>query len=133
VKSCAWLLFVMLAAASAWAKPKVAVKVKADEGLIRDRPTYSLSPIGVGPSTQNTIDAPVVFMNVTVASDNGQAVALNNGQWCVTGGIKLELEKEYDGTLDGNNLDILIPQKNGKMKKEHYEIVDHKWRKLTEL
>ena len=75
----------------------------------------------------------VFFANVTLRSDNAEAVAKNNGQWCITGDIELDRATEYHGTLNGENLEIEFPQKNGKIKKEHYEIFDHKWRKLIEL
>ena len=40
---------------------------------------------------------------------------------------------EYHGTLDGNTLEIEIPQKNGKTKKKSYVVFDHKWRKLADI
>lgn len=74
----------------------------------------------------------VFYLNVTVLSDNSEAVAKNNGQWCIKGDDLLS-SFEYHGTLEGNNLEIEIPQKNGKTKKRSYVVFDRKWRKLSDL
>ena len=75
----------------------------------------------------------VFFVNVIVLSDNAEAVAKNNGQWCISGDTELDTNTEYHGTLDGNTLNLEIVQKNGKIKKKSFEILDHKWRKLADL
>ena len=75
----------------------------------------------------------VWFLNVSVASENAEAVAKGNGQWCITGMDVLDVNGEYRATLDGNSLDVLVFLKNGKVKKEHFEIIDHKWRGLSKL
>ena len=59
-------------------------------------------------------------------------MAKNNGQWCIKGDELLS-SIEYHGTLDGNNLEVEIPQKNGKTKKRSYVVFDRKWRNLSDL
>jgi hypothetical protein len=68
-----------------------------------------------------------------VFSKNAEAVAKNDGQWCITGDTQLDRGAEYQGTLNGNNLEIEIPQKNGKTKKKSFDVIDRKWRKLSDL
>jgi hypothetical protein len=125
------LLLLMLAASPLLAKPKVDVRIKVNEGIGKNLPQDSLS------RTNSTMEGPlnagqVYFLNVTVLSDNADAVAKNNGQWCIKGDELLG-SLEYHGTLDGNTLEIEIPQKNGKTKKKSYAIFDRKWRKLSDL
>jgi hypothetical protein len=127
-----WFLLLLLAASPLWAKPKVDVRVKVNDGIGKNRPQDSLAPIGgvyAGPVDFRT----VFFLNVTVLSGNAEAVAKNNGQWCITGDTELDNATEYHGTLDGNKLELEIPQKNGKTKKKNFEILDHTWRKLSDL
>ena len=128
-----WLLLLLLAASPLWAKPKVDVRVKVNEGIGTDRPQDSLSKSGSSASAGGMLFGTVYFLNVTVFSDNAQAVAKNNGQWCIKGDTALDKAAEYHGTLDGNNLELEVPQKNGKTKKKNFEIFDHKWRKLSDL
>jgi hypothetical protein len=132
VKCLTWFLLVLFTAAPLCAKPKIDVRVKVNEGLRKDRAGDSLSK-GGGVTPGNTFTAGVWFMNVTVTADNSEAVAKNNGQWCITGDTALDVNGEYQGTLDGNSLDIQVPGKNGKNKKLHFEVLDHKWRKLSDL
>jgi hypothetical protein len=40
---------------------------------------------------------------------------------------------DYKGTLEGNSLEIEVPQKNGKIKKIAFGIFDRKWHKLSDL
>jgi hypothetical protein len=127
-----WFLLLLLAASPLWAKPKVDVRVKVNDGIGKNRPQDSLSKIGGkygGPIDFQT----VFFLNVTVLSDNAEAVAKNNGQWCITGATDLDRDTEYHGTLDGNHLELEIPQKSGKTKKKNFEILDRTWRKLSDL
>jgi hypothetical protein len=126
-----WFLLVFLTAVPLCAKPKVDVRVKVNEGIRKDRAGDSLAKSGASP--YNTFLAEVWFLNVTVTADNSEAVAKGNGQWCITGDAALDVNGEYPGTLDGNSLDIQIPAKNGKTKKVHFEVLDHKWRKLSDL
>lgn len=126
------LLFVALFAATPlFAKPKVEVKVMVNEGVGRDRVRDAISK-GAG-TTSNALVATVWFLNVTVTSDNAEAVAKGNGQWCITGDDALDVNGEYQGTLDGSSVEIQVPGKNGKIKKLHFDIFDHKWRKLSDL
>lgn len=132
MKGLTWFLLALITAAPLCAKPKVDVRVKVNEGLRKDRAGDSLSK-GGGAAPGNTFVTGVWFMNVTVTSDNSGAVAKNNGQWCITGEETLDVNGEYAGTLDGSSLDIQVPAKNGKTKKAHFEVLDHKWRKLSDL
>ena len=131
MKFLTWFLLALLPVAPLCAKPKVDVRVKVNEGLRKDRAGDSLSKGGA--TIANTFTTGVWFLNVTVMADNSEAVAKNNGQWCITGEETLDVNGEYPGTLDGNSLDIQITGKNGKTKKAHFEVLDHKWRKLADL
>lgn len=131
MKYLTWLFLVLLTAAPVCAKPKVDVRVKVNEGMRKDRAGDSLSKSGATPN--NTFLATVWFMNVSVTSDHAEAVAKNNGQWCITGDAALDVNGEYQGTLDGNSLDIQVAAKDGKTKKLHFEVFDHKWRQLSDL
>jgi hypothetical protein len=131
MRSLTGLLLLLLAASPLWAKPKVAVRVRVNEGIGKNLPQDSLSR--TGSSMDGAINAgQVFFLNVTVLSDNADAVAKNNGQWCIKGDDLLS-SLEYLATLDGNNLEIEIPQQGGKTKKKSYVVYDHKWRKLSDL
>src|ERR1700674_5500537 len=126
------LLLLLLAASPLWAKPKVEVRNKIKDEIVKDRPQDSLSK-GGGASMSTTLYGQIYFLNVTVLSANVEAVAKNNGKWCISGDIELEKATEYHGTLSGNTLELEIPQKDGKTKKKTFEVFDHKWRKLVEL
>ena len=114
-------------------KPKVEVRVKVDEAIGKNQPDDALSRTG------RSYDAPLAqptlwFMNVTVLSDNAEAVAQNKGQWCLKGeGDSMLSSLTYKGTLSGNDLDLEVPRPNGKIKKVHLVVYDHKWRKLSDL
>lgn len=124
-------LLLLLAASPLWAKPKVEVRVRVNEGIGKNLPQDSLSKTG-SPMDGALVGDQVFYLNVTVLSDNAEAVAKNNGQWCIKGDDLLS-SLEYHRTLDGNNLELEIPQKNGKTKKKSYVIYDHKWRKLSDI
>lgn len=126
------LLLLFLAASPLWAKPKVEVRIKIDDEIVKDRPQDSLSR-GGGAAIPTTLYGQIYFLNVTVLSDNAEAVSKNNGQWCISGDIELDRATEYHGTLNGNSLELEIHQKDGKTKKKTFEIFDHKWRKLIDL
>ena len=131
MKPITFFVLLLLAASPLWAKPKVEVRVKVNEGIGKNLPQDSLSR--TGSSMGGSLGGNQVFyLNVTVLSDNVEAVAKNNGQWCIKGDDLLG-SLEYHGTLDGNTLEIEIPQPNGKIKKKSYGIYDHKWRKLSDL
>ena len=131
MKPFACLALLLVAASPLWAKPKIQVRVKVNEGIGKNLPQDSLSR--TGSSLDGSLGGTQVFyLNVTVLSDNADAVAKNNGQWCIKGDELLG-SLEYHGTLDGNTLEIEIPQPNGKTKKKSYGIYDHKWRKLSDL
>jgi hypothetical protein len=125
------LLVLLLAASPLSAKPKVDVRVRMNEGIGKSLPQDSLSRSG-SPLDGSLVGKQVFYLNVTVLSDNAEAVAKNNGQWCIKGDTFLE-SFDYHGTLDGNTLEVQIPQKNGKTKKVSFVIYDHKWRKLSDF
>ena len=85
------------------------------------------------PTSIYVVDSVYFLANVTVLSDNAEAVAKNNGQWCILGDIELDKTAEYHGMLNGNSIELEIPDKNGKTKKKSFEVYDHKWRNLIEL
>jgi hypothetical protein len=115
------------------AKPKVEVRVKVNEAVGKNQPPDSLSR--AGRSYEAPLPQPTVwYMNVTVLSDNAEAVAQNNGQWCIKGESGSELGSiTYQGTLSGNDIELEVPQPNGKIKKMSFVVFDHKWRKLAGL
>jgi hypothetical protein len=124
-----WLPLLLIAASPLLAKPKVDVRVRINDRFTREKVQDVLPNEGSSIGNPDSISTAVVYyMNITVISDNAEAVAKNNGQWCVTGDMGLNLGAEYHGTLDGNNLEIEIPQKNGKNNRKIFEIIDHKWR-----
>jgi hypothetical protein len=131
MKPVTFFALLLLAAMPIWAKPKIEVRVKVNEGIGKNLPQDSLSR--TGSSMDGALGgAQVFYLNVTVLSDNADAVAKNNGQWCIKGDELLG-SLEYHGTLDGNTLEIEVPQPNGKIKKKSYGIFDHKWRKLSDI
>jgi hypothetical protein len=112
-------------------KPKVDVQVKVNEGIGKTPPADSLSR--TGSSYDGKLDMPsVYYLNVTVTSDNADAVAKNNGQWCIKGDALLG-SLTYHGTLSGNDLELEVPQPNGKIKKMSFAVFDRKWRKLADI
>jgi hypothetical protein len=64
MKSLTWCLLVLLTAAPLLAKPKVDVRVKVNEGIIKNRAGDSLSKGGSTPA--NTFTVTVWFLNVTM-------------------------------------------------------------------
>jgi len=113
------------------AKPKVDVRIRVTEGLGKYPPQDSLNKHNA-PVAGPLISSEIYYFNVTVLSDNTEAVAKNSGQWCIKGEVYLS-SFEYHGTLTGNDLVIEVPQKNGKMSKVSFGIYDHKWRKLADI
>ena len=107
---CFLLAFVALSAAPLGAKPKLNVRVKVNDYFGKQRPTGNLGMTLGNDSTFATI----YYLNVTVLSDDANAVAKNNGQWCITGSMSLVVGGEYQGTLDGGAIHVDIPQKDGK-------------------
>ena len=112
-------------------KPKVDVRIMVNEGIGKypqqDFLNERNTPVA-GPLISNEI----FYFNVKVLSDNTQAVAkkTDNGVSKVKSTLN---SNEYHGTLSGNDLEIEIPQKNSKIKKMGFVIVDHKWRKLADI
>jgi hypothetical protein len=123
-----WLcaIFVAITVSSLWAKPKVDVRVKIHDQWTRDKIDESMPNLGNSVSNVTTIT--VAYLNVTVLSDNAEAVAQNKGQWCIVGDSLLDTQGDYQGTLDGTNLEIDVPQKNGKPKHFTYKVFDRSWR-----
>jgi len=126
------LLASMLAAAPLCAKPKVNIRIHVSDGIGRDHATDSLTKSGATNSA-NITNQSIFYLNVKVSSEDAAAVAKNHGEWCISGDNSLNINQDYDGTLEGNNLEVQITGNNGKAKKYHYEIFDHKWRKLADL
>lgn len=125
------MLLLLLASSPLGAKPKVDVKVRMNEGLGKNLPYEQISRGGqAGDGT--LMQQQVYFLNVTVLSNNADAVAKNNGQWCIKGDTFLE-SFDYQATLSGNTLEVQVPQKNGKSRKVSFVIYDYKWRKLSDL
>jgi hypothetical protein len=113
------------------AKPKFDVRVRVNEGIGKNLPQDSLSR--TGSMNDGALGAvQVYFLNVTVLSDNADAIAQNNGQWCIKGDTFLG-SLTYQATLSGNDLVVEVPQPNGKIKKISFVVYDHKWRKLSDL
>jgi hypothetical protein len=127
-----FVLLASLAAAPLCAKSKVNIRIHVSEGVGRDHATDSLTKSGATNSL-NLTNQSIFYLNVTVSSEDAAAVAKNHGEWCISGDNSLNVNQEYEGTLDGNNLDVQVTGNNGKTKKYHYEIFDHKWRKLADL
>lgn len=112
-------------------KPKVDIQVKVNEGIGKNPPADSLSR--TGSSYDGSLQsASVYYLNVVVTSDNADAVAKSNGQWCIKGDYLLG-SLTYHGTLSGNDLELEVPQPNGKVKKMSFVVYDHKWRKLADI
>ena len=132
MKGFCWFLLALLTVAPAFAKPKVDVKFKVNDGFAKDQVSDKLSQTN-NPTPGTVFYATVYYLNVTVTSDNAEAVAKNNGQWCLSTDTKIDIKPEYQGVLDGNGLDIQVPGKNGKTKKVHLEVFDHRWRKLSDI
>jgi hypothetical protein len=116
---------------SALAKPKINVTVVVNDGIGKDLPQDSLSRTG-SMEDGSLIGTQIYFLNVTVLSDNAEAVAKNNGQWCIKGEAYLG-SLHYHGTLSGNDLELEAPQPNGKIKKMTFVVYDHKWRRLSDM
>jgi hypothetical protein len=137
IKSLALLLLpflsleLLLCAPSFSAKPKVDIQVTVNDGIGKNLPQDSLSRSG-SPLNGALNGRQVFYLNVTVRSDNADAVATNNGQWCIKGDALLG-SLQYHGTLNGSDLELEVPQPNGKIKKMTFAVYDHKWRKLSDI
>ena len=131
MKTLSWICLLLVAAAPVLAKPKVAITLTVNDGIGKNVSQDSLSRTGgaIDGALQGT---QVFYLNVTVRSDNADAVAKNNGQWCIKGDELLS-SLTYHGTLSGNDLELEVPQPNGKIKKMTFAVYDHKWRKLSDM
>ncbi len=125
------VLFTLLVLATAplGAKPKANIRVKISTFYGKRRPSGDLGSTLGNDSTFGVI----YYLNVTVLSDDAQAVAKNGGDWCIKGDLPLNPGAEYHGILDGNILSLEIPEKNGKSIKRSFLVFDYKWRTLSEL
>jgi hypothetical protein len=132
MKAFAWSLLALMTALPVCAKPKISVHVKVHEGMGRDQATDSLTKSGAS-NVSNVTYNTIFYLNASIASDNPAVAARYNGQWCISGGSALDVNGEYDGTLDGNNLEVGVAGKNGKIKKQQFQVIDHKWRKLSDF
>ena len=115
------------------AKPKVDIQVTVNDGIGKNLPQDSLSRSG-SPLNGALNGRQVFYLNVTVRSDNADAVATNNGQWCIKGDALLG-SLQYHGTLCAakRTWSSEVPQPNGKIKKMTFAVYDHKWRKLSDI
>jgi hypothetical protein len=121
----------LLSASMVSAKPKINITITVNDGIGKNVPQDSLSR--TGSSMDGALGGTQVFyLNVTVHSDNAEAVAKNNGQWCIKGDTLLG-SLTYHGTLSGNDMELEVPQPNGKNKKLTFGVYDHKWRKLSDM
>jgi hypothetical protein len=124
-------LSLLLLSSAVLAKPKVDITLIVNDGIGKNVPQDSLSRTG-GAMDGALGGLQVFYLNVTVHSDNAEAVAKNNGQWCIKGDALLG-SLTYQGTLSGNDLELEVPQPNGKAKKMSFAVYDHKWRKLSDM
>ncbi|HEY2647429.1 MAG TPA: hypothetical protein VGI34_10670, partial [Candidatus Acidoferrales bacterium] len=130
----------LLCISSAIAKPKpvALVHVKLIQGtgssVIATSDSKS-SGIGMGSSEK-------VYLNVIVSASTPEfapAVAKNDGKWCLTGNTEIRSDFIYEGLLQGDGIDILIPQVDSKTsqvigtKKVHFSILAHDWRNLSQF
>jgi len=114
-------LFLLASALSA-KTTKVNVRAKVDSSTTREKAQGSLSIAVASPL--------ITYVNVTLSSEDASAVANNNGQWCIQSqdeAVNLQKGGEYQGVLDGDFVELVIPLKNGKMRKISFKIFDHKW------
>ncbi len=125
------LVPLLLAGRAFAGKPKVDVQVRVNEGIGKNPPVDSLSR--TGSSYDGALQSATIFyLNVSVTSDNADAVSKNNGQWCIKGDALLG-SLTYHGRLSGNDLELEVPQPNGKIKKMSFVVYDRKWRKLADI
>ena len=123
-------------------KPAVPVYVHIKQESVETLSTgTTFSGVGSGGSgsysSSGSYSAATVFMNVTISPrtpDKAGATAAGDGQWCLLGDSKVPLDEngQYEGLLQGDDVSILVPEKNGKTKKIHFGIYDRKWRDLAE-
>jgi hypothetical protein len=62
-----------------------------------------------------------------------EAVAKNEGKWTLTGNFEMRPGFSYEGLLQGDGIDLIIPQANGKTSKVHFFVLAHEWRNLDQL
>jgi hypothetical protein len=129
------IALVLLSAAplSVLAKPKVNVFVQSHEAFAILQPPDSLARAG---TSMGAYSAPLpprtdYFINVTVQVHDPQA-PLTDAHWCIKGDSALG-DIVYEGFLSGNDLELEIPQNNGKIKKVSFKIIDRKWRERKNL
>jgi hypothetical protein len=118
------LLLLLLTASPILAKSKVEVQVRVNEGIGKYPSQDTLNKYN-SPVAGPLMSSEVFYFNVTVLSDNAEAVAKNNGQWCIKGDALLS-SLTYRGTLSGNDLELEVPQPTGKIKKMTFVVYDRK-------
>jgi hypothetical protein len=129
------IALVLLSAAplSVLAKPKVNVFVQSHEAFAILQSPDSLARAG-SPMGQYSAPLPPhtdYFINVTVQVHDPQA-PLTDAHWCIKGDSELG-DIVYEGFISGNDLELEIPQNNGKIKKVSFKIIDRKWRERKNL
>jgi hypothetical protein len=61
------------------------------------------------------------------------AVAKNDEKWCLVRNTEVPLNFSLGELLQGDGIDILMPQQDRKIRKVHSSIVDLRWRSLADL
>ena len=118
---CILSLFLLTPAVSA-KTAKVDVRVKVGTSVKREKAVGNLS-LAVNPTI-------ISYVNVTLTSDDASAVTANNGQWCIESqdeAVDLPVGADYQGVLNGDYIEVAIPQTNGKIRKISFKIFDKKW------
>jgi len=112
----------------AHAKPKVSVKVRIEEEITNLGTQGDLSF-----STGGRIAS---YDNVTVMPDVPVPDLKNDGKWCLrTQGEIVHLVKGglYNAILDGDFLELEIPNPKGKPLKVTFTVYDRKWRTRLDI
>jgi hypothetical protein len=127
------IVAVGLLALPLWAKPKTVVYVQSHEAF---EITGSADTLSRGDTPLGAYSAPLAppidyFINVTVQVHDPQ-VPLTDAHWCIKGDAALG-DLIYHGTISGNDMELEIPDKNGKNKNKSFKIIDRKWRERKNL
>lgn len=77
-----------------------------------------------------------VYVTAVVSArtpEYAEAVAKNDGKWTLVGNFEMRPGFSYEGLLQGDGIDVVVPQPNGKTSKIHFFILAHEWRNLDAL
>lgn len=121
----------LLLGAPVYAKPKVGVKVDVEEEIT------NLTSSGDFSSLAGNASQTVSYLNVIVLPDAPIKGFRNDGKWCIKSqaGQRVHLVKggEYKGLLDGDFLELEVPQLKGKPAKLAFLVFDRKWRSRMDI